>query len=218
MKLRPSICALVLMFSLFPATAIAQDGLAWHITPWIGTAVSSGDIGEAVSNAGFTVEPGEINNAPAYGVFAGVTLFGNLMVEGLLSFAPSTILLDTALDGVALKQGYDVNIISYGANLGWAFQADKTRVVPYVSAGVGGASFSPDESAAAFATGGEDVTDLMINFGAGLGIPISETVQLRLDVRDYLVSTNGEFSLFPSDESNSLNTLVLAAGVTVHSR
>ncbi len=219
MKLRQSICVLTVLTCLIPQTAFAQGaGTTWGITPWIGTAVTSGDVGEAVSSAGFVVESGKINNAPAYGVFGGVRVGGRLMIEALLSFAPSTVLLDTRLEGTGtqLKQGYDLNIVTYGVNLGWAFTSSKTAIVPYLSAGAGGASFSPDDSAAAFATGGESTTDLMINFGGGLEIPIGETVALRLDLRDYIVSTNGEFSLFPSTESTTLNTIVLAAGVTLH--
>jgi len=220
MKLRQSVCILALCSCLVPHTAIAQDsGITWHLTPWIGTAVSGGDIGDAVTNGTFSVEPGKINNAPAYGAFAGAVVGSHLIVEGLLSFAPSTLLLPTSSSGQPLKQGYDVDIVSYGANLGWAFSSSKTAVVPFLLAGVGGASFNPDQSAATFAPGaGESTTDVMFNFGGGLWIPIGETVQLRLDARDYVVPTNGEFSLFPSSDSSTLNTFVLSAGVTLHSR
>ena len=219
MKLRTSLCTLVLVSFLVPQTARAQEsGITWQFTPWIGTAFSNGDVGAATSDGVIDVQPGQINNAPAYGVFAGVRLGGHLMIEGLLSFMPSTLLLDTTLGALQIKQGYDLNIVTFGGNLGWAFSTSKTAVVPYLSAGAGGMSFRADESVSAtFSNGGMNTTELMINFGGGLGIPISETVQLRLDLRDYVASTGGEFSVFPSSETSTLNTVILSAGVTVHS-
>lgn len=227
MNVRQSTCALAVstILLLAPGVAAAQDSsVSFHFSPWISTGFFGGDVGAEVSDPDIVVEQANINNAPGYGAFAGIRVAGRVLVEGVFAYLPSTMLLGTTVapgtsNAFSLKQGYDLNIALFGGSVGYAFSSSKTAVVPYLSAGAGGISFSPDDEVAqAFPSGGESATEFMFHFGGGLEIPISDIVFLRVDARDYISSTQGEFSIFPSDESNTLNTILFSGGVSFRSR
>jgi hypothetical protein len=219
MKLLKSLCVLTLAVFMFPTQGHSQESsTTFYVSPWIATAFFGGDVGEQQSIPGFSVEKASINNAPGFGLFAGVRVANRLMIEGVFGYLPSTMLLPTSSADLNIQQGYDLNLLIYGGNVGYAFTSSKTAVVPYLSGGAGAISFSPEDAAKAFPTSPETTSEFMFNFGGGLEIPISEVVWMRLDLRDYIVSTTGDFSLFPSEDSSSLNTIVFAGGLSFRSR
>ena len=215
------LCLLALAAFLVPAPAAAQDSsTSFYVTPWIATGFFGGSVGIETSGSAGTSEKSKINNAPAWGLFGGLRLGGRIMVEGVFSYTASTILTPTtSSSGQALQIGYDLNILTYGGNVGYAFSTSKTSIVPYLIAGAGGMSFSPDDTGKALPTQPDSQTEFMFNFGGGVEVPISSGVRLRVDVRDYIVSTDAPFAPFPGTqggegESSSLNAILFSGGVS----
>jgi opacity protein-like surface antigen len=229
-----------LLLALLPARALAQSDTYFYVTPWIGTAFYTPEVG-----VDFTFEDGDvlaksqIVNSVAYGAFVGIRLSGRLGIEALFSYSPATMLtrfefFDT---GTETTVGYGLGVILFGGNLAYAFSTSKTAIVPYLTAGAGLTSFSPSE---------EDLLDLdplgivqsssefTFNFGGGLDIPISDAVLLKADLRDYITSTKADYSLswdpdcrdsseggFVDDDectSTSLNNIIFSVGVTFRTR
>ena len=214
------VCLFFAVASFLPQAARAQDSsMSFYVAPWIGAGFFGGSVGIDASDPEVTIEKANINNAPAFGLFAGLRLGDRIIVEGLFSYVPSTILTPTAIADVPpLQQGYDLNIVTFGGNVGYAFSTSKTAIVPYVIAGAGGMSFSPDETAKGWPTEPDSKTEFMFNFGGGVEVPISEQARLRVDVRDYIVSTKGQYTIFPGTigdtDSSTLNAIILSGGVS----
>lgn len=220
MKIVKLLIALALLPILQPGSAIAQDETYFYGAPWIGTAFFAGSIGTEVSGS-LAAAKSKISNAPAYGAFVGLRLNSRFGIEAVFSYLPSTILTDVATNEVSPKFGYDLNIVVFGGNLAYAFSTSKTSIIPYLTAGAGAVSFSPDkELFADEELNPKSSTDFMFNFGAGLDIPISDVVLMKIDLRDYITSTTGSFALFPDIEGNksTIHMIVLSAGVMFRSR
>jgi hypothetical protein len=210
--------ALALVSLISPSQARAQSNSSFYVTPWIGVGFYAGSVGLEISDPVLSAEKAKLSNAPAYGLFIGGRV-SNLIIEGVFSLQPSTVLVEGTIADGTLLTGYGVTTLIYGGNVGYAFSTSKTSVVPYLSAGAGGISISPDKIAESLATSPTTETSFMFNFGGGLEIPIKDTVQLRLDVRDYIGSFRGEFAPFPAfeelgGEKSSLHNIIIAAGVT----
>ena len=207
---------------LVPAPAMAQESsTTFYVTPWIATGFFGGSVGMETSGTSGSSEKSTINNAPAWGLFGGIRLGGRIMVEGVVSYTASTILTQTTTSSnQSLQIGYGLSIITFGGNVGYAFSTSKTSVVPYLIAGAGGMSFSPADEGKALPTQPDSKTEFMFNFGGGVEIPISSGVRLRIDLRDYIASTNAPFAPFPGTqggegESSSLNMILFSGGVSI---
>lgn len=198
-----------------PHAAAAQDEASFYATPFIGVAFFPSDLTEADENFGSF----KVQNGPAYGVNAGAArLFGGLGLEALFVYSPAVTLADVV--GTSGVLGFDTDIVIYGANVTYALADARSAVVPMVSAGAGGLSYSLD-------FGDESVdnseTDIMFDFGISLDLAITESIGVRFDLRDYLNSTKsaaaGESELFTSDgEDGSLQqNIFLTAGVRIGS-
>ena len=171
--------------------AFAQDQEhRFDITPLIGWR-GGGD---------FDRDPGQNPNiAPAesFGLALGYATDDSTRYELLYMLQQSNI-EDT--DGFDL----DVEHLHLGGTA--AFNAGDL-LVPFVSGGIGATRFSPET--------GEDEARLSIALGLGTTAPLSDRVNLRFEVRGYLVSMDHDADLFCTSVPSGQHCLVRAAGSTL---
>ncbi len=122
--------------------------------------------------------------------------------------------LDWSQVTVSREEGgeVDINIYLYSAEVDYTFAAS-TKLHPFVGAGVGAATFSPDINDA------ESETELMVPIAAGIkwfNETNSPTWAIRAEVRDNIVFATAEDEngggVFENDET--LNNIEISAGVS----
>lgn len=117
------------------------------------------------------------------GASIGYHLNQRFQVEGSFGWVPTILHIKTgvkamgASSGSTLSRGEDLNLFIYHGNLNINFFTDKSRLVPFVTFGVGAMTYN-------FSAGSE--TDITGQFGGGLRILLNDIVGIRFQVSDYL--------------------------------
>ncbi len=151
-----SACLMVcVMFIVRTATAEIRPG-AMTLSPSIGGYVFEGNQ--------------NLDNAPAYGLGLGYHFDMHWAAEAVFNY------VDTERD----TEGVNVDTYLYQIDGLYHFMPSE-RLVPYISAGLGGITFNPD--------GSNSDQDFAVNYGPGLKYFLSENVALRGDVR-HVISFN----------------------------
>ena len=89
------------------------------------------------------------------------------------------------------------NVLSYQANLRAQIPVGSPSISPYITAGLGAMTFLSTTDADRYPQLAESQTTFAINFGIGTGVPLTESLSLRGDFR--------EFVAFPQDDANGLS-------------
>jgi Outer membrane protein beta-barrel domain len=89
------------------------------------------------------------------------------------------------------------NVLSYQANLRAQIPVGSPSLSPYVTAGAGAMTFLSTTDADRYPQLAETQTTFAINFGLGTGVPLTESLSLRGDFR--------EFVAFPQDDQTGLS-------------
>jgi len=113
--------------------------------------------------------------APVFGLRAGYNFTERFGTEGLFDYTRSEGTLDDQ----------KTNLYNYSLNLLYNF-CPKNRLVPFLTAGYGGMTFDPQ--------GGSAFTKGAFNYGAGVKYALSESMELRGEVRHLLFETTETLS------------------------
>lgn len=163
---------------------------AFEITPLIGYR-SGGDF-DADGGANPNIEP-----SASFGLILGYATDSETHYELLYTRQQSEI---ESTDGFDL----DVEHLHIG---GTATFEGGQRFIPFISGGLGGTRLSPQS--------GDDVTRFSGSLALGATAAFSEHIRLRLEVRGYLVSMDGNAGLFCASAAAGGTCLVRAAGDTM---
>lgn len=133
---------------------------------------------------GYSFEGDEdIDNDATYGLAAGYNLDSNWGIEMVGNYVKTELDPDTG----------DIDVGLLRLDSLYHFMPTQ-KLVPYIGVGIGAINFDPDN--------GDDDTDFLANYGAGIKYFINETVALRADVR-HIIS-------FDKTYNNLMYTLGLA--------
>mgnify|MGYP001820751602 CR=1 FL=1 len=128
-------------------------------------------------------------NGLTFGANAGVR-WDRLAVEGQFAYISTNIL--TEISGIE-DITTDQNIMMISGNVLYDILPGDFFDL-FVAGGAGIKQYSADDPAGGFSSG----SDFMFNFGAGGRLAVTETLSLRLDVRDYVSS----FDAFEADANS----------------
>ena len=135
-----------------------------------------------------------LNHAPNFGLGLGYNFDENLGIEAVVNYLES----DARSRGSYLgTNAGDVDGTLYRIDLLYHFMPKET-LVPFLAAGIGGISLTPDRN------GTEN--DVVVNYGAGLKYFLTESIALRGDVR-HMIAFEG---------NDSSNNLYYTAGLTFY--
>jgi hypothetical protein len=202
----------VLCASFVAQPLAAQAPSGFYVSPYIGITFPQGTIGV---DLGATFPAWDLDPAPMLGTNLGYRLKNGLAFEGLLVYTPGKM-SNKPEDFAPVQAAFDLNSWRYGVSLAYFFWKDKTSVVPFVTGGAGGVSMSTaiDEPNMTPST-----TELYVNLGVGLEVPITEKALIRFTLMDYFTSTSWE-PLLPEDlqpdESSAVHFISLLAGMTFY--
>ncbi|UCH81232.1 MAG: outer membrane beta-barrel domain-containing protein, partial [Nitrospiraceae bacterium] len=107
-----------------------------------------------------------INSDPTYGVVLGYNISERLSIEGAFNY------VDTDVRSATLSN--EVKAYVYRLEGLYHFMADKD-VLPYIAVGAGAITLDAD--------GGDNDTDILANYGAGIKFFLTESLALRTGVR-----------------------------------
>lgn len=120
---------------------------------------------------------------------ARLTYFFNpyLGMEGGVGFTPASLLASSNINGgTDFSSVIKVNTYIFNANL--VAQLGHGPIRPFVTGGVAAIHFNFDTTEFGTLTASE--TDLALNLGGGVKIPVNETVMVRLDGRYYWANSD----------------------------
>jgi len=130
--------------------------------------VKEGSFSVAPFIGGYAFEGNEnIKSAPVYGMRAGYNFARNWGAEGFFNYVPTKI-KDIVGDD-------DLKLYGYGIDVLYHFMPEN-RLVPFLAAGVGGISYSPQ-------IGNNSPNKFTVDYGAGLKYFLTDWLALRADVR-----------------------------------
>ncbi len=143
----------IAMMSIVTAGHAQVKEGSFSVTPFIG---------------GYVFEGNEnIRNAPVYGVRAGYNFARNWGAEGFFNYVPTKVNNITSDD--------DLKLYGYGIDVLYHFMPEN-RLVPFLAAGAGGSSYSPQ-------IGINSANKFTVDYGAGLKYFLTDWLALRADVR-----------------------------------
>ena len=189
-------CAVVTAAALVPATASAQ-GIGIAVNPYIGYYhFDQSSFEDALTDA-------DVNADLLYGVRVGlgsregVSLdlgYGHASTEGEITVGDTEFAEDSGID------------LFYGAI---NYQLPIPVIGLFVSGGVGGVRYSPDDRDAQM--------DLLVNYGAGVSFPIG-AMKIRADLKDHLDVCRGpedaeDFDFGACVDDTTLHNIEASVGV-----
>lgn len=180
-----SLCGFLLLAAL-PATA--EDGQYYNSEI---NFFAGGFLGDSIivttGNPLFNQVDGVFDNDFIGG--ARLTYFFNpyFGIEGGVGFTPASILASTNING-----GTDfasvINVDTYIFNANLVAQMSHGPVIPFVTGGVAAVHFNFNTSE--FGTLTPSETDLALNLGGGVKIPVKDDVMLRAEARYYWANSD----------------------------
>ena len=197
--MRAAALALFLLASV--TTAFAQ-GSRFRLNPYAGWY----HFDESSFETGF--DTSEADSDPVYGVRLGIGLIGGWSID--LAYGRTTIEAEGLRGDVQLSSDATIQLF-YGA-LNWDLPLTGPLDL-FLSGGVGGIDTDFDDV-------GEGGTDVLVNYGAGVAIPVG-SLRLRGDIKDQValcdapetVDALPEFEACFEDEA--LHNIELTAGIEI---
>lgn len=187
MRIRTAVACVLFALTCGYASA-ADDSHRFEVTPVLGYR-SGGDFDALTGPDNPNVRPGA-----AYGAIFGWLLGDGQRIELLYTFQPSEI----------EEIGVDLNVEHLHIGASATFNETES-LLPFIAAGLGASRLAPDS--------GSSETRISGSLAIGVDAPLARNFALRIEARGYLVSMDGDATIFCSGEPGSC--LVRAAGDTL---
>lgn len=187
---------IIVVGQLAASTAVHGQGMGFALNPYIGYY----DFDENSFEHAFTRT--DVESDPIYGVRLGLGDPDGIAFD--LAYGRTSVNGEVVADDIVLNEDSTIHLF-YGA-FNWHLPLP---IDLFLSGGGGAIRYAPAERDA--------VTDLMLNYGAGLTVPIGP-VRLRADVKDHVdlceAPDSDDFSDFGACvEDETLHNIELSAGV-----
>lgn len=207
--MRPVVLAVAAVLAAFAPVAAQRQPeppLRIRLTPFAGAGVAASDLPASFLVSGgaggdVRLDDAAVDDAAAFGASLGVRFGRTWALEGTFAYAPSDV--EATVGGEPLTTEADVFFAS--ADVLWYAPVGRSRIEPYLSAGLGAkVSDSAIEDAAA-------ETDLALGFGGGAEVRLAPMLALRLDARDRMSWVDPEIAELDAELRHDL---LLTAGLT----
>ena len=188
---------------MIPSEALTQTTWEFEVAPFVGGTFFLSDLPAQFAipvsgNSDVVMENGKFANAFTLGMNAGIRIADRFGVEGFFGWLPTQLEA-----GANATQAFDADSYMYGMTLLYHFDTETVR--PFLGVGAGAETFRYDNA------NWDGHTDFMTNVVAGLNIPFTDVMAVRLEARDCITWFESHMA---NVDNKAQNDLMLSAGLS----